>query len=66
MIEIAANDPSASTETVLGSPQMLLDYAIVEDPELHLPANRELAKSARRKLTLSSDTLYAANERVAS
>jgi hypothetical protein len=74
MIEFASNNSSVSTESVLGSLQMPLDCAIVEGSEPHLrvfvaalrTANLELAKAARRKLTMGSNTLCAAYDRVAS
>jgi len=80
MVEYASGDSSVnssvSSETAVESLQRLLDYAIVEGSELHLPvfvlllrtANLELAKSARRKLPLNlgSPSLCDADERVAS
>ena len=80
MIQNASSDSSVnssvSRETAVESLERLLDYAIVEGSELHLPvfvrllrmANLELAKGARRKLPLNSDSrlLCNADERVAS
>ncbi len=80
MIENASSDSSVnssvSRETAVESLERLLDYAIVEGSELHLPvfvrllrmANLELAESARRQLPLNSDarSLCGAGERVAS
>ena len=75
MIENTCKDTSISGPTAVESLKMLLDYAIAEGTELHLPvvvlllrmANLELAKSARGELCLSSDapSLHDAGERVA-
>jgi hypothetical protein len=80
VIENASSDSSVNSsvsgETAVESLERLLDYAIVEGSELHLPvfvrllrmANLELAESARRKPLLNSHSpsLRNANERVAS
>jgi hypothetical protein len=75
MSENTACDASVSGPTPAESLKMLLDYAIAEGGELHLPvfvlllrmANLELAKSARRQPRLNSDSpsLRDAAERVA-
>jgi hypothetical protein len=62
MIESNGHDSSVSSPAE--SLKMLLDYAIAEGTELHLPvfvlllrmANLELAKSARREVCLNSDS----------
>ena len=62
MIENTSCDSSVSGPTAVESLKMLLDYAIAEGTELHLPvvvlllrmANLELAKSAKRELHLNS------------
>jgi hypothetical protein len=75
MSENTACNSSVSGPTAVESLKMLLDYAIAEGGELRLPvfvlllrmANLELAKSARRKLHLNSDSpsLRDADQRVA-
>jgi hypothetical protein len=75
MIENTSRDSSVSSPTAVESLKMLLDYAIVEGAELHLPvfvlllrmANLELGKSARRELHLNSDSpsVRHADERIA-
>ena len=76
MIENTCCDSSVSGPTAVESLKMLLDYAITEGTELHLPvfvlllrmAKLELAKSARRELRRNSDSpaMHNADERVAS
>jgi hypothetical protein len=76
MIKRTSRDSSESGPTAIESLKMLLDYAMVEGTELHLPvfvlllrmANLELAKSARRDFHRNSDfpSLCDADERVAS
>jgi hypothetical protein len=74
MIEHASRASSESNQTAVDSLKMLLDYAIVEGTELHLPvfvmllrmANLELAKIGQRKVQPGSGhapSLCAADER---
>jgi hypothetical protein len=75
MIENTSRDTSVSSPAAVESLKMLLDYAIAEGADLHLPvfvlllrmANLELAKSARREFCLNSDSpsLHDAGERIA-
>jgi hypothetical protein len=76
MIEDTGCDSSVSGPAAAESLKMLLDYAISEGTELHLPvfvlllrmANLELAKSAGREFLPNTDSpaMYDAGERVAS
>ena len=75
VIENTSCDASVSSPAAVESLKMLLDYAIVEGNELHLPvfvlllkmANLELAKSTRREFYLNSDSssVRDAEERIA-
>jgi hypothetical protein len=75
MIEITSRDSPVSSPAAVESLKNLLDYAIVEGNELHLPvfvlllkmANLELAKSTRREFYLNSDSssVRDAEERIA-
>jgi hypothetical protein len=75
-IENTSRDSSVSDPTAVESLKLLLDYAIAEGAELHLPvvvlllkmANLELAKSTRRDVHLSSVTrsTHAVEERISS
>ena len=75
MIEITSRDSPVSSPAAVKSLKNLLDYAIVEGNELHLPvfvlllkmANLELAKSTRREFYLNSDSssVRDAEERIA-
>jgi hypothetical protein len=76
MIENTCCDSPVSDPAAVESLKMLLDYAIAEGNELHLPvfvlllrmASLELAKSAKRELQPNADfpALRHAEERVAS
>ena len=76
MIENTGHDTSESSPATVESLKLLLDYAIAEGTELHLPvfvlllrmANLELGKGARGGLRVNSDapSLRDAGERVAS
>jgi len=76
MIENTSCDSSLAGPTAVESLEMLLDYAIAEGTELHLPvvvlllrmANLELAKSAKREFHLNAASLSprGAEERVTS
>jgi hypothetical protein len=74
MIENTCCDSSVSGPSAVEPLKMLLDYAITEGTELHLPvfvlllrmANLELTKSARRELrNVDSPAMHDAEERVA-
>ena len=75
MIENTCCDSPVSDPAAVESLKMLLDYAIVEGNELHLPvfvlllrmASLELAKSTRREFHLNSDSssVRDAEERIA-
>jgi hypothetical protein len=75
MIENTSHDSPVFSPAAVESLKMLLDYAIVEGNELHLPAfvlllrmaNLELAKSTRREFHLNSDSssVRDAEERIA-
>jgi hypothetical protein len=75
MIENTCCDSPVSDPAAVESLKMLLDYAIAEGSELHLPvfvlllrmANLELTKSAKRELRPNADfrTVGHAEERVA-
>jgi hypothetical protein len=76
MIENTCCDSPVSDPAAVESLKMLLDYAIAEGSELHLPvfvlllrmANLELTKSARREPRPNADSpaVRHAEERVAS
>jgi len=76
MTENTCCDSPVSDPAAVESLKMLLDYAIAEGSELHLPvfvlllrmANLELAKSAKRELRPNADSsaVRHAEERVAS
>jgi hypothetical protein len=73
-IESTSCDASVSNPPAVESLKLLLDYAIAEGAELHLPvvvlllkmANLELAKSPRGEVHLSSVTrlMHAVEERI--
>jgi hypothetical protein len=75
-IENTSRDSTVSDPTAVESLKLLLDYAIAEGTELHLPvvvlllkmANLELTKSIRREVHLSSVTrsTHAVEERISS
>jgi hypothetical protein len=75
-IENSSRDSSVSNPTAVESLKRLLDYAIAEGAELHLPvvvillkmANLELAKSTRGEVHPSSVTrsTHAVEERILS
>jgi hypothetical protein len=75
-IENSSRDSAVSNPTAVESLKLLLDYAIAEGAELHLPvvvillkmANLELAKSTRGEVHLSSVTrsAHAVEERILS